>query len=123
MWGEPPVELPLSQDSSLPRSTSETNLKKSICHLSTCSTGVTPQQAAQRALSGVSAIQFGQGSYKQPTHHNLPTLLCQVCDGGRGEVEVTSFERPQNHSVGDVTCSESQKLRKIVAFHQKEGRR
>ena len=64
---------------------------------------------------------LGKDPINKSTHHNLSTLLCQVCDGSGGEVEVTSFERPQHHSVGDITRSESLKLRKIIAFQRKKS--
>ena len=101
--------------------------KDSICHLSffqqsLCSVrGQGHASSPDKQLKEQSRVylQSGQGSCKRSTHHNLSTLLRQVRDGRRGEVEVASFERPQNHSVGHITCSEGRKLRKIVAFHQR----
>lgn len=99
MRGEPPVEVALSQDSSLPGSTSEANLEKAGKRQAVPPFLLAPKPGRVRAQGHASSLttqlqEHLQGSHKSATYHNLCTLLGQVSDGGRGEVEVASFERP-----------------------------
>lgn len=137
MRGEPPVELTLSQDSSLPRSACETNLKKAegeqylppfhlaAEHVQCKRAGkcIIPNNHLKEHNQAYLLFSLCEDPMKgQATHHNLSTLLCQIRDGSRGEIEISSFERPQNHSVGHIACSERWKLRKTVSFQRKEGK-
>ena len=102
--GEPPVKVALSQDSSLPGSTSEANLEKAgkrqaLPPFLLLAPELGRVRAQGHASSPSTQLQqrgqlYPQGSYKSSTYHDLCTLLGQVRDGGRGEVEVPSFERP-----------------------------
>lgn len=74
MWGKAAVKLPLSQNAPLAGSAGVAHLEgvQSTCHFS------------------VNFYSPFPSNLKSP-YHNLSTLLSQVADGGRGEVEVAGL--------------------------------
>lgn len=50
-------------------------------------------------------------------YHNLASLLGQIADGGRGEVEVACLQGAQHHCVRDIAGSERSHI-KVDNIHR-----